>query len=65
MLDISNLAVDRRAVTAGLDMLRAGGDFADGVIAYEGRQTGHEIFTSFDRKAVARLRAQGYQAELL
>ncbi len=29
----------------------AGGDFADGVIAYEGRWLGGETFVSFDRKA--------------
>jgi predicted nucleic-acid-binding protein len=32
----ANVAVNRPAVEAGLAALEAGGDFADGVIAYEG-----------------------------
>jgi hypothetical protein len=32
-------------------MLDAGGDFADGVIAYEGKWLGAETFVSFDKKA--------------
>ena len=43
---------DRPAVEAGLAMLDAGGDFADGVIAFTGRQLGGSVFASFDRKAV-------------
>ena len=65
MLEVSNMVLDRPAVGAGLEMLRSGGDFADGVIAYEGRRLGHETFASFDKKAVARLKAQGFEAELL
>jgi len=44
--------VDRPAVEAGLAMLAAGGDFADGVIAFEGRRLGGEVFASFDRAAI-------------
>ena len=51
-------------VEAGLAMLDAGGDFADGVIAYEGRWLGAETFVSFDRKAVEMLAAQGVPARL-
>ncbi len=36
LVNAANVAVDRRAVAAGLAMLQAGGDFADGVIAHEG-----------------------------
>lgn len=36
LLAAGNVEVDRPAVAAGLAMLDAGGDFADGVIAYEG-----------------------------
>ncbi|MBI1209576.1 MAG: PIN domain-containing protein [Azospirillum sp.] len=43
---------DRAAVNVGLRFLEAGGDFADGVIAFEGRRLGGEIFVSFDRAAV-------------
>jgi predicted nucleic-acid-binding protein len=46
-------------------MLDAGGDFADGVIAYEGRWLGAETFVSFDKKAVEMLAAQGQAARLL
>ena len=46
-------------------MLDAGGDFADGVIAYEGNWLGGETFVSFDRQAVALLAAQGKSARLL
>ena len=46
-------------------MLDAGGDFADGVIAYEGQWLGAETFVSFDRKAVEMLKAQGVAARLL
>lgn len=56
---------DRTAADAGLAMLDAGGDFADGVVAYEGRSRGGERFVSFDRKAVRLLGAQGESAELL
>lgn len=65
LLDIRNLAVNRPAVEAGLGVLEAGGGFADGVIAYDGRWLGGETFVSFDRKAVRLLTAQGKVARLL
>ncbi len=46
-------------------MLNADGDFADGVIAFEGQWLGGEIFVSFDKKAVALLTASGHAAHLL
>ncbi len=46
-------------------MLEDGGDFADGVIAFEGRRLGGETFVSFDRLAVKRLGAQAIPALLL
>jgi predicted nucleic-acid-binding protein len=46
-------------------VLDAGGDFADGVIAYEGNWLGGEIFVSFDKKVVALLAAHGQSARLL
>jgi predicted nucleic-acid-binding protein len=61
----ANVEMNRPAVTAGLKMLEAGGDFADGVIAYEGSWLGGETFVSFDKKAVALLAAQGQSARLL
>ncbi len=65
LLAAVNVEVNRPAVEAGLSMLEAGGDFADGVIAYEGRWLGGETFVSFDKKAVALLTAQGQSARLL
>lgn len=46
-------------------MLAMGGDFADGVIAFEGRRLGGEIFASFDRKAVELVASAGGSAKLL
>jgi predicted nucleic-acid-binding protein len=65
LMQIPNAVVDRSAVLAGLEVLRSGGDFADGVIAYEGRRLGSDVFLSFDRKAVRLVQAQGYGAELI
>ena len=65
LLAAANVEMNRPAVEAGLSMLEAGGDFADGVIAYEGHWLGGETFISFDKKAVALLTAQGQLARLL
>ena len=65
LLAADNVETNRPAVEAGLATLNAGRDFADGVIAYEGRWLGAETFVSFDRKAVEVLRAQGEAARLL
>jgi predicted nucleic-acid-binding protein len=46
-------------------MLDAGGDFADGVIAFEGLALGADKFLSFDKNAVDLLVGQGMPAELL
>jgi predicted nucleic-acid-binding protein len=43
----------------------AGGDFADGVIAFGGRWLGAETFVSLDAEAVRLLTAQGVPAKLL
>lgn len=60
----SNVAFDWPAVEAGLAMLEAGGDFADGVVAQAGQRLDGETFVSFDRKAIALLRAQGKKVML-
>jgi predicted nucleic-acid-binding protein len=65
LLDSATVAVDRPAAEAGLAMLIAGGDFADGAIAHDGRWLGGEEFLSFDRRGVALLKAQGVRARLL
>jgi predicted nucleic-acid-binding protein len=65
LLAAANVQVNRPAVDAGLSMLEANGDFADGVIAYEGTWLGGETFISFDKQAVALLTAHGQPARLL
>ena len=65
MANSRNVLVNRAAVELGLAMLEAGGDFADGVIAYEGSWLGAEAFISFDRKAVRLLDGKGHAARLL
>ncbi|MGA8531568.1 MAG: hypothetical protein WB622_17745 [Acidobacteriaceae bacterium] len=57
--------MNRLAAEAGVAVLRGGGDFADGVIAWEGRGLGGETFVSFDRKAVAAMTALGETARVL
>ena len=65
LLDTGNVAVNRPAVDAGLAMLDAGGDFADGLIAFEGKWIGGETFVSFDKKAVTLVQKQGQAARVL
>ncbi|WP_058185308.1 type II toxin-antitoxin system VapC family toxin [Terracidiphilus gabretensis] len=65
LIQANNVAVSRPAVEAGLAMLYAGGDFADGILAFEGRQVGAETFISFDKDAVKFLTKQGHKARLL
>jgi len=60
-----NVVVNRPAVEAGLAVLDAGGDFADGIIAYEGNWLGAEELVSFDGHAVALLQSQDVPARLL
>ena len=60
-----NVVMNRPAVEVGLSILGAGGDFADGVIAYEGDWLGAEEFVSFDSKAISILQSQGSRARLL
>ncbi|MFT4198972.1 MAG: type II toxin-antitoxin system VapC family toxin [Pseudoxanthomonas sp.] len=65
LLDADNVVMNRPAVEAGLALLDAGGDFADGVMAHEGKWLGGETFVSFDRQAVVLLSRQGEAAQLL
>ena len=65
LLNGVNVVVNRPAAEAGLTLLDSGGDFADGVIAYEGSWLGAETFVSFDRKAVKLMEAQGRSVQLL
>ncbi|MFO1219272.1 MAG: type II toxin-antitoxin system VapC family toxin [Burkholderiaceae bacterium] len=65
LMAAANVQANRPAVEAGLAMLEANGDFADGVIAYEGTWLGGETFVSFDKQAVALLTALGQPARAL
>ena len=65
LADTENVTLNRPAVQAGLAILNAGGDFADGLIAYEGNWLGAETFVSFDKRAVNLLETSGKSAHLL
>ena len=65
LLDAGNVVMNRPAVEAGLEVLESGGDFADGVMAYEGYWLGGETFVSFDKQAVSPPTDQGLAARLL
>jgi len=65
LLQTEKLVLDRAAVEAGLALLQAGGDFADGVIAFEGRRLGGDTFATFDKKAAALLKGVGQNCLLL
>jgi predicted nucleic-acid-binding protein len=65
LLNAAKVVMNRPAVEAGLAVLEAGGDFADGIIAYEGAWLGGETFVSFDKQAVDLVAAQGQAACLL
>jgi predicted nucleic-acid-binding protein len=65
LINGANVVINRPATEAGLALLDAGGDFADGVIAYEGSWLGADTFVSFDKKAVKLIEAQGRSAQLL
>ena len=65
LMGSSSVAVDRQAVRAGLKCLSAGGDFADGAIAYGGRVLGGEQLATFDREAARLLTAAGEPVLLL
>ena len=64
LAESTNVAVNRGAVEAGLQMLDSGGDFADGVIAYEGRWLGCDTFLSFDKQAIKLLAAAGRKTQV-
>ncbi len=65
LMNGANVVVNRPAAEAGLALLDAGGDFADGVIAYEGNWLGADTFISFDKEAVALMKAKGVSVSLL
>jgi predicted nucleic-acid-binding protein len=64
-LNTPNLSTDELAVEAGIALTDAGGDFADGVAAFEGRRLGGISFATFDRKAASLLDKSGTKVSLL
>jgi predicted nucleic-acid-binding protein len=65
LIESASVLVDRPAAEAGLAVLERGGDFADGVIAFDGRRAGGKVFTSFDQEGVELIGAIGGEARLL
>ena len=65
LLNDARVDVDAAAVNAGLAMLDAGGGFADGVIAFEGKRLGGDVFVTFDRQAARLVQAAGGDVALL
>ena len=65
LINSVNVVVNRPAADAGLALLAAGGDFADGVIAYEGNWLGADTFVSFDKRAVKLMEARDNSARPL
>ena len=65
LLRTRKIVLDRPAVEAGLAILEAGGDFADGAIAFDGARLGGETFVTFDRRAADLLRKSGHDCRLI
>lgn len=64
LLNVQNVVTNRLAIENGIAVQTSGGNFADGVIAYEGRHLGGETFMSFDKKAVSLLKQLGHDARM-
>lgn len=62
LLASANVVTNRSAAEAGIRLHEQGGDFADGVIEFEGRHLGGTSFASFDRAAVRLLERAGLAA---
>lgn len=58
LIQVRHVVCHTPAVLAGLAVLEAGGDFADGAIAYEGELLGGPEFVTFDQQAAKLLKAQ-------
>jgi predicted nucleic-acid-binding protein len=65
LAETRGIVINRPALEMGLAVMAEGGDFADGVIAYEGAWLGGDTFVSFDRKAVNALNRTGRPSRLL
>ena len=64
LMNAANVVMNRPAAEAGLAFLEKGGDFADGVIVFEGSWLGAETFVSFDKEAIKLMKAVGKPARL-
>ncbi len=62
LLQVETVATDRPAVEAGIDVLRRGGDFADGVIAWHGMALGGTVLATFDKAGIRVLNGAGLLA---
>lgn len=51
--DIQSVALDRPAFEAGLQMLQAGGDFADGCVMFEAKRAKCDRLATFDQNFAA------------
>jgi predicted nucleic-acid-binding protein len=65
LMQVRQVVCNTPAVLAGLAMLENGGDFADGVIAFEGELLGGREFVTFDQQAAKLLKAQKRKSRLL
>jgi predicted nucleic-acid-binding protein len=62
ILRVVTVVTERPAAEAGLAVLRGGGDFADGVIAWQGLALGGTVLATFDKTAVRVLNSCGFFA---
>ena len=65
LIGSANVEMNRPAVEAGLALLEQGGDFVDGIIAFEGAGLGGAMFATFDKDAATRLKKLGRDTLLL
>jgi predicted nucleic-acid-binding protein len=65
LMQVCQVVRQTPAVLAGLALLEVGGDFTDGVIAFEGELLGGTEFVSFDQQAISLLKAQRRKARPL
>jgi predicted nucleic-acid-binding protein len=65
LIQVRHVVCNTPAVLAGLALLESGGDFADGVIAFEGELLGGHEFVTLDQRAAKLLKAQKRKIRLL
>lgn len=51
LIELENVLVDKTLVQAGIEFMKLGGDFADGIIAYETNKYDNAYLLTFDKKA--------------